>query len=103
MAHDVIRTAEVGKSGHRPPSDDGCLPWWRTAPLQRRRRPCTMGWIGVRDPTDPTLLALSAPMASRVDTLPEGFLEKLGARLPAIGDVIGGRYRLLRMLGRGAM
>jgi predicted Ser/Thr protein kinase len=66
--------------------------------------PVQCGERDVRNPTDPELTRVQTPKeASRVDTLPEGFLEKLRSRLPTIGEVIGGRYRLLRMLGRGAM
>jgi tRNA A-37 threonylcarbamoyl transferase component Bud32 len=58
----------------------------------------------VRNPTDPEQTRVKTPHeVSRVDTLPDGFLEKLRSPLPKIGEVIGGRYKLLRMLGRGAM
>jgi tRNA A-37 threonylcarbamoyl transferase component Bud32 len=40
---------------------------------------------------------------SRIDTLPDGFAEVLKRRSLAPGDVVGERYRLLEVLGGGAM
>jgi serine/threonine-protein kinase len=40
---------------------------------------------------------------SRVDTLPEGFVERLKLQVPEPGQIIGARYRLERSLGRGGM
>jgi tRNA A-37 threonylcarbamoyl transferase component Bud32 len=40
---------------------------------------------------------------SRIDTLPDGFAERLGARPLGVGDVIGSRYRLVESLGHGGM
>src|SRR4051812_16792980 len=40
---------------------------------------------------------------SRIDTLPDGFAEILKRRSLQPGDVVGDRYRLLEVLGGGAM
>ncbi|MCU1279825.1 MAG: Serine/threonine protein kinase, partial [bacterium] len=40
---------------------------------------------------------------SRIDTLPDGFAEILKRRTLAPGDVVGERYKLLEVLGGGAM
>jgi tRNA A-37 threonylcarbamoyl transferase component Bud32 len=40
---------------------------------------------------------------ARVDTLPDGFAELLKRRQLRVGDVVGNRYRLLEVLGDGAM
>jgi serine/threonine-protein kinase len=41
--------------------------------------------------------------ASRVDTLPEDFIERLQGGPLQIGDIIAGRYKLEKVLGDGAM
>jgi serine/threonine protein kinase len=40
---------------------------------------------------------------SRVDTLPEAFISSISRRPQMIGDVVGGRYKLVESLGDGAM
>jgi predicted Ser/Thr protein kinase len=40
---------------------------------------------------------------SRIDTLPDGFADILERRSLQAGDVVGGRYKLIEMLGGGAM
>ncbi len=42
-------------------------------------------------------------IGSRVDTHPDPLANKLVAPEPVLGEVIGERYRLLRLLGKGAM
>jgi tRNA A-37 threonylcarbamoyl transferase component Bud32 len=55
-------------------------------------------------PTEPSILpAPPRPEVSRVDTLPESFIELLQRRPVLIGDVIADRYRLTEALGDGAM
>ncbi len=53
-----------------------------------------------RDPAPPT-----APANSRLDRLVDDFLRdrEEAKNLPALGDVVGGGYRILGELGRGAM
>jgi serine/threonine-protein kinase len=41
--------------------------------------------------------------ASRVDTLPDAFAERVERRQLAVGDIVGQRYRLVEVLGGGAM
>ncbi len=40
---------------------------------------------------------------SRIDTQPEGWADRLNVRAPLLGQVIGGRYRLVLEIGAGAM
>jgi serine/threonine protein kinase len=40
---------------------------------------------------------------SRIDTLPDGFADILKRRTLQVGDVVGGRYKLVEVLGGGAM
>src|SRR5437870_4707105 len=40
---------------------------------------------------------------ARIDTLPDGFADILQRRTLQAGDVVGGRYKLLELLGGGAM
>src|SRR5579864_7760580 len=40
---------------------------------------------------------------SRIDTLPDGFAKLIRQQPPAVGDVIGERYRLTQSLGNGGM
>ncbi len=40
---------------------------------------------------------------SRIDTLPDGFAKLLEGQVLGVGDVIGGRYRLIEELGNGGM
>jgi serine/threonine-protein kinase len=40
---------------------------------------------------------------SRVDTMPDGFAKLIGQQALGVGDVIGGRYRLIKSLGNGGM
>ncbi|MDB4964640.1 MAG: serine/threonine protein kinase [Myxococcales bacterium] len=40
---------------------------------------------------------------SRIDTMPEGFAKLIGQQALGVGDVIGGRYRLVKSLGNGGM
>jgi tRNA A-37 threonylcarbamoyl transferase component Bud32 len=42
-------------------------------------------------------------MMSRVDTLPDGFDKLLGRVSRTVGEVIGGRYKLVQSLGNGGM
>jgi tRNA A-37 threonylcarbamoyl transferase component Bud32 len=54
--------------------------------------------------TEPAILpAPPKPAVSRVDTLPDSFIQLLQQRPVLIGDVIAGRYRLTEALGDGAM
>jgi tRNA A-37 threonylcarbamoyl transferase component Bud32 len=54
--------------------------------------------------TEPgTLPAPPRPGVSRVDSLPESFIQLLQRRPVLIGDVIAGRYKLTEALGDGAM
>src|SRR5215471_18865043 len=41
--------------------------------------------------------------ASRVDTLPDAFAERVVRRELAVGDIVGHRYRIVEVLGGGAM
>src|SRR5215831_4896929 len=41
--------------------------------------------------------------ASRVDTLPDAFAERVARRQLTVGDIVGQRYRLVEVLGGGAM
>src|SRR4051794_9193654 len=40
---------------------------------------------------------------SRVDTMPDGFAKLIGQQALGAGDVIGGRYKLIKSLGNGGM
>jgi eukaryotic-like serine/threonine-protein kinase len=40
---------------------------------------------------------------SRIDTLPDGFAKLIGQQALGVGDVIGGRYKLVQSLGNGGM
>src|SRR5439155_10529960 len=40
---------------------------------------------------------------SRIDTMPDGFAKLIGQQALGVGDVIGGRYRLIKSLGNGGM
>src|SRR5215471_14201909 len=59
-----------------------------------------------RSPTEPAVgpggvVTPSPP--SRLDTLPDGFADLLGKNRPSVGDVVAGHYRILELLGEGAM
>src|SRR5581483_6244629 len=64
------------------------------------------GITGLSD-VDPTRLRAGGmphdAQTSRVDTLPEDFLKLLGRNKAAVGQIIGGRYKLMERLGSGAM
>src|SRR4051812_30348535 len=40
---------------------------------------------------------------SRIDTLPDGFDKLIGRASVIVGEVIGGRYKLIKSLGSGGM
>src|SRR5690349_9946581 len=40
---------------------------------------------------------------SRIDTLPDGFEKLIGKAQITVGEVIGGRYKLVQSLGNGGM
>jgi tRNA A-37 threonylcarbamoyl transferase component Bud32 len=52
---------------------------------------------------EPRRLPLPPAAISRVDDLPDDFLASLSSAVLAVGDVVGGRYRLVQELGTGAM
>jgi serine/threonine-protein kinase len=55
------------------------------------------------DNTEPGYLPAPPRGVSRVDTLPDSFIQLLQRRPVLIGDVIAGRYKLVEALGDGAM
>src|SRR3954469_12474119 len=40
---------------------------------------------------------------SRIDTMPDGFAKLIGQQALVVGEVIGGRYKLVQSLGNGGM
>ncbi len=55
------------------------------------------------DETEPADLPAPPRAVSRIEDLPDGFADLLARRPVLIGDVIAERYRLVEVLGDGAM